>query len=300
MNRKPIMALILSFAMLLSVVYPVTAPEDARAATVKLNKTSISIRVKKSKTIKMTGTYHTVSWSISSGKANIKLKNYKKNKITIVGKKQGKGTVKGTIWYSAKKKKVLKCKVTVKPPLWQCPRCGMSNDTNFCSNCGQKKPDPSASPTPTPNGSASPTASSSPTPTPISPEAMSDKSIVMVLNNSFPFKIQLYANSAAMTFYDRVCKQQISNLTMGPDGENEKCCHISPGINTYISESYHVAKGEVFLYGIDVLKISANEHDTGAFPTRIGRVTDEYVYMLDQALVKLIDGKTVVQFKQYI
>ena len=303
MTKRPMMALIVSFALLLSVVYPVTAPEDAKAA-VKLNKSSVTLRAGKSKTIKMTGTYHTVSWSISSGKSYIKLKNYKKNKITIVGKKKGKATVKGTIWYSAKSKKVLKCKVTVKPPLWQCPRCGMMNDTNFCSNCGEKKPNPSATPTPAPaaSGSPGPTASASPTPTatPLSPEAMSDVHMVMILNNNFYFNVQLYANAAAMTFYDRVSRKQITDFTMGPDGENEKCCLVTPGINTYISNSFHVDKGELFLYGIDVLKLSSNAHDTGAYPTRIGRIIPEHIDMLDQALERLVDGKTTVQFKQYL
>ncbi|MEE3467625.1 MAG: hypothetical protein VZQ83_04225 [Eubacterium sp.] len=297
------MALILSFALLLSVVYPVAAPEKSDAATLKLNKTSMTIRAGKSKVLKMSGTYLTVSWSISSGKSYVKLKNYKRKQVTVVGKKQGKATVKGTIWYSAKKKKSLKCKVTVKPPQWQCPRCGMMNDTNFCSNCGEKKPNPSATPSVTatpPMASGSPGPSMSPTPTPISPEQLSDKHMVMILNKNFYFNVQLYANSAAMTFYERVSKNQISELSMGPDGANEKCCLVTPGINTYISTSYQVEKGELFMYGIDVLKLSANNHTTGAYPTRIGKVIPEHVDMLDQALEMMVDGKTLVQFKQYM
>lgn len=302
MKNRPMMALLLSVALFMSVLYPVSAPKPAKAATIKLNRTSLTVRAGRSKVLKMTGTYHTVAWSISSGSSYVKLKNYKRKQVTVVGKKKGKATIKGTIWYSSNRKLVMKCKVTVLNALWECPRCGMENDTNFCSNCGEKKPNPSASPTPTASMSPRPTASGyfTPTPTPVSPDLLSNVHMVMVLNRTYYFNVQLYANPSAMTFYDRVCKRQIAEYNMGPDGPEEKVCLITPGISTYISASYLVSKGELFMYGTDVLKLSGSNHSTSAFPTRIGKVISEHVSMIDQALATYVDGRTTIQFKQYM
>ena len=123
----------------------------------------------------------------------------------------------------------------------------------------------------------------------------------MIINRNYYFNLQRYANSAATEFYNRVSNGTLTaEYAMGPDGEYERCCSLPKTIDSYPSLSYHVQAGEVFLYGSSVLKLSAVDHDTGAPPTRIGKVIPEHVDMLDQALTRIIDGKTTIQFKLYL
>ena len=113
--------------------------------------------------------------------------------------------------------------------------------------------------------------------------------------------MQLYANPAATTFYDLISKGKITGeYAMGPGGEYERCCSLQQSITPYTSDRYRVEAGELFLYGSDILKISASTHNTGGLPTRIGKVIAEHVYMLPDALSRTVDGKTTVQFKLYV
>ena len=85
---------------------------------------------------------------------------------------------------------------------------------------------------------------------------------------------------------------------MSPDGENEYAGYLEQGnqFGSYLSNSYKVSAGEVFLYGTDWLKLSITDHETGALPTRIGRIIDEQLYSLPDAAQKKYDGRTIVEF----
>ena len=303
MKYRPIQAIIISFSLCLSVLYPVAMPVAAGSASVGLSSTLLKIPAKKSKVLKMLNTSRTVTWSVKSGKNLIALKNKKKNQVTIKAKKKGTAVVQAVIKYSSRRKRTYTCKVKVTASEWECPGCGFVNTGNFCKNCGHARPTPSPTPWlvwPTATPSASSTASSSPTPTPVPADAMSDKSIVMIINQMDYFEIQLYANAAATSFYKNVVDRGPIRYTMEPDGENEKAMFLEIPIASYLSNSHAVSTGELFLYGETVLKLSLTDHETGAFPTRIGKVALKHVDMLDQAVQKSLNGEKVIEFRQYI
>lgn len=104
---KKAMAILVAFALLLGVKY---VPGSVKAAKkIKLNKSKLTIQVKKSKKLKILNTKK-VKWSIKSGKKVIKIKKNKKNKkvITITGKKAGKAKVMAKVG-----KKKYYCTITV-------------------------------------------------------------------------------------------------------------------------------------------------------------------------------------------
>ena len=98
-NNKKILALFLMLVMLFSISAPLTAQ-----AAVKLSKTSVSIVVGKTYTLKVKGTKKKVKWSTS----NKKIATVKAGKVTA--KKVGKATITAKVGT-----KKYKCKVTVKP-----------------------------------------------------------------------------------------------------------------------------------------------------------------------------------------
>ncbi len=196
MKKRPFTAIISSTAML---VYLVSSPfvassTTAQAASPKLSKTKMSVSVGEKKVLKMKNTTWKVNWSIKSGKGNIVLKNKKKTKVTVKGRKIGTAVVKAVIKYSSSYKKTYTCKVTVTGEKWECPVCGFMNTGDYCANCGHEKPglsgptgDPSytgdpgytvaptlpgssltPAPTASPNSSYSPAPTGSPSPTPTS------------------------------------------------------------------------------------------------------------------------------------
>lgn len=188
MKKRPFTAIISSTAML---VYLVSSPfvassTTAQAASPKLSKTKMSVSVGEKKVLKMKNTTWKVNWSIKAGKGNIVLKNKKKTKVTVKGRKIGTAVVKAVIKYSSSYKKTYTCKVTVTGEKWECPVCGFMNSGDYCINCGHEKPgitgpteDPLYTPAPTapyfsltpaptmtPSASYSPAPTGSPTPTP--------------------------------------------------------------------------------------------------------------------------------------
>lgn len=102
--RKVLLSLILVFSSF-TVVPPVASPiVEVQAATIKLNKKSVTLTKGKTTTLKVTGTKKKVKWSSSN------------KKIATVSSK-GKVTAKkaGTTYIKAKVNgKTLKCKVVVK------------------------------------------------------------------------------------------------------------------------------------------------------------------------------------------
>ena len=93
--------------ILLFLVLMMASTLSVSAASIKLNKTSVSIGVKQSTTLKVIGTNKKVKWSTSSKSIAT---------VSSTGKVEGKKV--GTAIISAKVgKKTLKCKVTVKPGL---------------------------------------------------------------------------------------------------------------------------------------------------------------------------------------
>lgn len=102
--RKVLLSLILVFSSFV-VVPPTSTPiVEVQAATIKLNKKSVTLTKGKTTTLKVTGTKKKVKWSSSN------------KKIATVSSK-GKVTAKkaGTTYINAKVNgKTLKCKVTVK------------------------------------------------------------------------------------------------------------------------------------------------------------------------------------------
>ena len=104
---RPMKKITKLFSVLLAVaVLLVSLPIQAEAATVKLNKTKVTIYVGKTLTLKLTGTSKKATWTSSNKKvATVS----SKGKVTA--KKEGTATITAKVG-----KKSYKCKVTVKKP----------------------------------------------------------------------------------------------------------------------------------------------------------------------------------------
>lgn len=306
MKNRSLMAIIISLSLCLSVLYPVALPLKSGSAAVKLSATSMKIPAKKSKVLKMLNTSRKVTWSVKSGKNLITLKNKKKNSVKIVAKKKGTAVVKAVIRYSSKNIRTYTCKVKVTNSQWECPGCGFVNTSNFCQNCGHARPTPSPTPwlvwptqTPVVSGSPGPSASTSPTPVPA--EAMTQDKIVMCINETHWFEVQMYANSAAQAFLKRVKDTYPNWVTcdMGPDGEDEIAgVLLSPiaydaSANSKINK---VSAGEILMYGSDFMKIAIRDHEATT-PARVGMISSYHLSDLEPATQTRIDGKITVKFK---
>lgn len=99
-----------AFMMVLMVLSPTMLPLQqtavAEAATVKLNKKTLTLVVGKSETLKITGTKAKVTWSTSDKKVATVSTSGK-----VTGKKEGKAIITATV-----NKKKYNCTVTVKKP----------------------------------------------------------------------------------------------------------------------------------------------------------------------------------------
>ncbi|MBO4395314.1 MAG: hypothetical protein J5819_03090 [Eubacterium sp.] len=337
-------AILLSITLIIGLITPIRWDDGiSRAATPELSRSGMSVRVGEGKVLKMKNTAMAVTWSVKSGKEYISLKKKKKKQVTVYGKAVGNAVVKAVITYSAKDKKTYTCKVVVRKELWQCPVCGTMNDGMYCENCGQPKPgttpepSPTPVPTPTPTGaivstytpiptstprpgttvspgvSASPSGTpwptftpaptQSPTPTPVGPDVISDKNMVMLINN-IPISMTLYANSSAVTFYQRISNDTsgaYTGLNLEPVGSNEFAVALPSSIPNYLSESKSVEEGELFLYGTNWLKLSTSAHSASITPTRIAKPrTTEDKENLKFALTTMIGGRVTVTFKYKI
>ena len=302
MKRDPYISILLCLTLLMSLSSPVVASDrDSSAASPALSKKTMTVRVGSSKVLTMKNTSYKVTWSIKSGKSYVKLTNKKKKKVTVVGKAKGTAVVKGVIKYPSGTKKTYTCKVKVKAEQWECPICGFMNTSHYCSNCGYERPTDDGDDTEataTPAASATPTATPAPTADTMA-EALSNRVIVMQINSIFYYSLQLYANAGATAFYNGVSNGTIKSFNMGPVGEEEKIAYLTTGLTTYVSSSRYVEKGDVFLYGSYGLKLATTTHETGAHPTRIGRI-NQNLDTLDRALSQNVDGKTIVEFKLYV
>lgn len=94
---------VLTLSMVLSCAGGVQAAKKP-----KLSAGKVTVKVGKTRTVKVKNTTKKVKWSIKSGKSNVTLKNVKKNSVGIRGKKAGKAKIQAAV--SGKK---LICNVTV-------------------------------------------------------------------------------------------------------------------------------------------------------------------------------------------
>lgn len=98
---------LLSFVLTMSMVLSCTGGVQA-AKKPKLSAAKITVKVGKTKTLKVKNAAKKVKWSIKSGKKNVTLKNKKKASVGIKGRKAGKAKIQAAV--SGKK---LVCTVTV-------------------------------------------------------------------------------------------------------------------------------------------------------------------------------------------
>ena len=97
-------SLLISFVLALTCVSMVTSTDFVQAASIKLNKTSITMYTGKTSTLKVSGTSKKVTWSTSNKKvATVSSKG------VVSAKSAGKATITAKV-----SNKNLKCKVTVK------------------------------------------------------------------------------------------------------------------------------------------------------------------------------------------
>lgn len=117
MSRKgmKVFAVVLSGALALSMA-PTGVTQAAKTGgkakvtkKVKLSAKKLTVTVGKKKTLKLKNNKKKVKWTVTSGKARIKLKSKKKTSVIVVGKKAGTAKVQAKVG-----KKKYTCKVTVK------------------------------------------------------------------------------------------------------------------------------------------------------------------------------------------
>ncbi len=101
-----VLALVLTLSVFSPQVLPVSTVAVAEAATIKLDKKSLTLETGKSYTLKISGTKAKATWS--SGKKSVATVN-KSGKVTAV--KEGKAVITATV-----NKKKYTCNVTVKKP----------------------------------------------------------------------------------------------------------------------------------------------------------------------------------------
>ncbi|MBQ6537375.1 MAG: hypothetical protein IJL75_00550, partial [Eubacterium sp.] len=78
----------------------------------------------------------------------------------------------------------------------------------------------------------------------------------------------------------------------------EKFAFVNGGFAECRSSKKSVKKGDVYLYGSEVLKLALTDHEAAAYPTRIGKMLD--TSDLDRALKADIEGKTIAVFMKNI
>lgn len=105
---KVVLSVMLVFAMVFSLLVSVMAPAEAASKELKLSSKKVTIKVGKTKTIKVKNATKKAKWSVKSGKGVVTLSKKKKASVVIKGKKAGKAVVAAKVG-----KKTLKCKVTV-------------------------------------------------------------------------------------------------------------------------------------------------------------------------------------------
>lgn len=101
---KRLKSLLISLVLALTCVSMVTSTDFVQAASIKLNKTSITLYTGKTSSLKVSGTSKKVTWSTSNKKvATVSSKG------VVSAKSPGKATITAKV-----SKKNLKCRVTVK------------------------------------------------------------------------------------------------------------------------------------------------------------------------------------------
>ena len=104
------------------VVIPISAPkaQAAKKKGVSLSKTSLQVRVKKSKRVKIKNfsgrKIRSVKWNVTKGSSVVKLSKKSKSGVTIKGKKKGTATVRAKI-KAGSKVYTKKLKVSVTKPV---------------------------------------------------------------------------------------------------------------------------------------------------------------------------------------
>lgn len=100
--------MMLAMSMMVTSFGVTSTPAEAKSK-VRLSCSKITIKMEKSKTLKLNGTKKKVKWKVVSGKKNIKLTKKKKNSVKVVGLLSGKAKVQAKVG-----KKKYTCKVVVK------------------------------------------------------------------------------------------------------------------------------------------------------------------------------------------
>lgn len=108
MRKKKLVMMMLAMSMVVTSFGVTSTPAEAKSK-VRLSCSKITIKMEKSKTLKLKGTKKKVKWKVVSGKKNIKLTKKKKNSVKVVGLLSGKAKVQAKVG-----KKKYTCKVTVK------------------------------------------------------------------------------------------------------------------------------------------------------------------------------------------
>lgn len=109
--KREVIRRVLTLFMALVMLFTVLTVPAAAKSKVKLSKTKVTITKGKSVTLKLSGTSKKAKWYVSGKKVvTIKTKGKKRHKAVIKARKAGKCYVKVKVG-----KKILKCKVTVKP-----------------------------------------------------------------------------------------------------------------------------------------------------------------------------------------
>ena len=297
MKSRSVLAIVMSLVLGITQVpvFDATTETVGEAATTpKLSATKLTVRVGKKKLLKVQNTSKKATFSISSGSTRIKFVSKKARQVYVKGVKTGSAKVKAKIKLSSKKTKTLTCKVTVKMAIWECPTCGQKNDTNYCSNCGTAKPL-----TTTATATPVPTVTPTPTVAPVGADAIaSGKMLWMQLNDGYYVGLQMYANSAATDFYNRVVNSPDSmTFSMMPMNGNERVGYLSSPMALYPSASREMSVGDVYLYDQYTLKIAVSDHTVSAYPTRIAKVYDAvYKSSVTDAVSHDKESRTSVRF----
>lgn len=204
--KKQLMACLLSFALLLSMI-PTT--EISAVKKVKLSTTKLTVKMGKSKTLKVKNTNNKVEWKILFGKKNISLKRKGKAAAIITGRTKGAAKVQAKI---AKKKLI--CKIVVQNAKMQkVTNTPTSNQTN--NPMSPTETITSANPSVPPIKTTTP---ASPSVSPIETMTPSDPSVTPAATDTPPQDNQPDNDTGQIKLRDGALEQNLYEITVKDNG----------------------------------------------------------------------------------